>query len=61
MLGKLDTIIQSISIISQSGQTIKLQLELDGRLVADMDNMTAIISRKFNDLSIQTGKQVFNY
>ena len=60
-LEKLDSIIQAITILSASGQTVKLQLELDGQLTADMNNITAIISQKFNNLSIQTGKQVFSY
>lgn len=60
-LDKLDSVIQAISILSSSGQTVKLQLEIDGQLVADMDNITAVISKKFNNLSIQTGRQVFSY
>lgn len=60
-LDKLDSIIQAISILSSSGQTVKLQLELDGQLTADMNNITAVIAQKFNNLSIQTGRQVFNY
>lgn len=60
-LDKLDSIIQAITILSASGQTVKLQLELAGQLTADMNNITAIISQKFNNLSIQTGKQVFSY
>ena len=60
-LDKLDSVIQAISTLSSSGQTVKLQLEIDGQLVADMDNITAVISKKFNNLSIQTGRQVFSY
>lgn len=41
--------------------TINLQLAIDGELVADTDRIVALIAKKFNNLSIQTGKQVFSY
>lgn len=63
-LDKLDTIIsliQSITVLSANGQKIKLELELNGRLTADMNNLVAVIAQKFNNLSIQTSKKVFSY
>lgn len=63
-LDKLDTIIsliQSITVLSANGQKIKLELELNGRLTADMNSFVAVIAQKFNNLSIQTSKKVFSY
>ncbi|MDE5740820.1 MAG: phage tail tape measure protein [Oscillospiraceae bacterium] len=63
-LDKLDTIvslIQSITVLSANGQRIKLELELNGRLTADMNSFVAVIAQKFNNVSIQTGKKVFSY
>lgn len=63
-LDKLDTIIsliQSITVLSANGQKIKLELELNGRLTADMNSFVAVIAQKFNNISIQTSKKVFSY
>lgn len=63
-LDKLDTIIsliQSITVLSANGQKIKLELELNGRLTADMNNIVAVVAQKFNNISIQTGKKVYSY
>lgn len=63
-LDKLDTIvslIQSITVLSANGQRIKLELELNGRLTADMNSFVAVIAQKFNNISIQTSKKVFSY
>ncbi|MCM1577489.1 MAG: hypothetical protein NC078_01655, partial [Ruminococcus sp.] len=55
------SLIQSVTVTSSGGGTIKLQLELNGRLEADMDRLAAVIAQKFDNIAIRTGRQVFHY
>ena len=61
---KLDSLIGTLSQLSSGvsgGIPVTLDLTVDGKLQADMDNITAVIRQKFNNISIQSGKKVFSY
>lgn len=44
---------------TQKEQTIKLSIDISGQLSADVDELTTVISKKVNDIVVQTGKGVF--
>jgi len=63
LIKKLDGLQSSIDKLAVSDKTIPISLELliDGRLQADMDKLTAVIRKKFDNIAIQSGKKVFSY
>ncbi|MGN0667279.1 MAG: phage tail tape measure protein [Huintestinicola sp.] len=61
---KLDRLMGTLSQLSSGvsgGIPVALDLTVDGKLQADMDNIIAVIRQKFNNISIQSGKKVFSY